>query len=138
MYQITFSCPTLSTFVELAQLIAAKGLTDLGIEKPVEKVGTKSKKQESKQIEEVQVKETTPEEAPALHRFIVVETKKVEQVKKETAYEDVSKKTLELVRVKGKDTAINVLSSFGASKAPDLKKEQYEEYVNKVEQLLGA
>lgn len=53
-------------------------------------------------------------------------------------YEAVKKATLELSKAKGREATVAVLKRFGAEKAPDLKPEQYADYVAAAAETVGA
>lgn len=53
-------------------------------------------------------------------------------------YADVSKAIIALAKDKGRDAAVAVLGQFGASKATDLKPEQYAAAIKAAQQALGG
>lgn len=56
---------------------------------------------------------------------------------KPLAYEDVKPLILELTKTKGRESAASALAKFGAAKGPELKPEQFAEFVAHAKSLLA-
>lgn len=53
-------------------------------------------------------------------------------------YEDVKKRVVEVSKAKGRDDTIDLLARFGVDKAPDLKENQYAQFVEAADLVLSG
>lgn len=126
MYSITITVPDTAKLVEVAKLLDNAGVVTVGAS---ENMTTAPKS----------AKAASTKKADAEPETKVASTPKVKeptQEEKEKAYEPVKAIALQLNKEKGRDVLLRVLGAFDEQKAPDLKMEQYADFVAAAEDEL--
>lgn len=131
MFSITITCPTTAKLVEVAKV-----LDDAGIEVgSIEGGETAPAKTTTKAADKPAAAKATTKAAPAK------ETKKAEgptPEEKEALYAPVKAIALKLSKEKSRDVLLAVLGAFDVEKAPDLKVEQYDAFIEAAQNELDT
>jgi hypothetical protein len=115
MYKLVFETTDIKQLQDIASFIEE---LQAEAQLPLPTASVKEKKNRVKNVEEP-TKELIEKFTP---------TSNVEPTK-EVTYEDVRKATLDLIKAKGKQAALDVLNDMKVASAPELKPEQYAEYL---------
>ncbi len=133
LYKFTYETESLEEFKDMVSRIDAAKTTSPVSACNLADMNLKDSEQTTLAFTEVKAKNTRKAKSVE----VAVESASVEAeaqgvVTVELTYEDIRKLTLDLIKAKGKQSALDVLEQMKVTTAPDLKQEQYAEYAELV------